>query len=597
MLRNTFLAFNGQDNLVTQKQLFKEVKNTFTIEFWAYPKDIHGIEKESRNGVTNTFNQRFAVTPIFGAYEDRKNSVAGVGVSVGSNGISVYEHTTDHLPPVLVFNGSISNWVHVAIVYQNKVPTLFINGEYIRTGLKSLKKNVVPSGVFGGLDPYGFYNGGLSEIRIWSIAKNQEELSTMMNKELSGGETGLVGYWKLDEGSNSIAKDSSQNNNHGSILGAKWDRYQTKETEETEEIVNQNLNVLFTFFVPSGGVETLNRQRFYALSERGIQCDFLYSQSGTGLQNEINTSVFITNNDNEIKEIIQKGNYDAIIICSDLLLLQKIRSLGFKNLLIYDNQGLGYNKEYAEDYLKNHAYSVIEEYSDAIMYPKTPHLIEAFEKIFPSKKKYCFHNCFNTNLFKYEPHPKNNQIIIGWVGRIEENKNWKDFLEIGARLIQKSSDIQLWMFEDDTLSTKEERLSFENKIDELGIKDNLTIYANQPHSKMAEYFSKIGDSGGFLCSTSKVEGFGYAVLEAMVCRCPVLSTDSDGVRSFIKHDLTGKFFQLGNIREAVEQGEELLFNLPLREEIRINAVDHINKNFSPEKYAENFISMINDLKR
>ncbi|MED4051929.1 glycosyltransferase [Priestia megaterium] len=591
MLRNTFLGFNGQDNLVTQKQLFKEVKNTFTIEFWAYPKETHEIEKESRHGITKTLNQRFAVTPVFGAYEDGNNSVAGVGVSVGSNGISVYEHTTDHFPPVLVFNDSIHGWIHIAVVYQNKIPTLFINGEYIRTGLKSLKKNVVPSGVFGGLDPYGFYKGGLSEIRIWSVAKTQEDLKVIMNEELSGEEKGLAGYWKLDEGSNSVAQDSTQNKNHGTILGAKWNSYETRESE------NKNLNVLFTFFVPSGGVETLNRQRFYALNEKGIRCDFLYSQSGTGLQNEIDTSVFITSNDDEIKEIIQEGSYDAIIVCSDLLLLKKIRGFGYKGLLIYDNQGLGYNKEYAEDYLKNHAYSDIEEYSDAIMYPKTPHLIEAFEKIFPSKRKYCFHNCFNTNVFKYESHPRTNQTIIGWVGRIEENKNWKDFLKIGAELIQKSSDIQLWMFEDNTLSTKEERLSFEKKIEELGIKDNLTIYANQPHSKMAEYFSKIGDSGGFLCSTSKVEGFGYAVLEAMVCRCPVLSTDSDGVRSFIKHDLTGKFFQLGNIREAVEQGEELLFNFPLREEIRINAVDHINKNFSPEKYAENFINMINDLKR
>ncbi|MGG0487015.1 glycosyltransferase [Priestia aryabhattai] len=590
MLRSTFLNFNGQDNLVTQKQLFKEVKNTFTIEFWASPEDIRESEKESRRGVTQTLNQRFAVTPVFGAYKDGNHSLAGVGISVGKNGISVYEHTTDYLPPVLVFNGSINGWVHIAVVYKNKIPALFINGEYARTGLKSLRKSVVPSGIFGGLNPYGFYKGGLSEIRIWSIAKTGEDLKGIMNEELSGEEENLVAYWKLDEGFNSVVLDSTPNQNHGTVLGAKWSSYQKRDLK------NKNLNVLFTFFVPSGGVETLNRQRFYALNKKGIKCDFLYSQSGTGLQNKVNTSVFITSSDDEIERIIEKGSYDAIIVCSDLLLLKKVRSFGYKGLLIYDNQGLGFNKEYAENYLKNHAYSDIEEYTDAIMYPKTPHLIEAFEKIFPSKKKYCFHNCFDTNSFKYEAHPKVNQIIIGWVGRIEENKNWRDFLTIGANLIQKSPNIHLWMFEDNTLSTKEERRNFENRIKELGIKDNLTIYANQPHSKMAEYFSKIGDSGGFLCSTSKVEGFGYAVLEAMVCKCPVLSTDSDGVRSFITHDLTGKFFRLGNINQAVEQGEELLSNLTLREKIRINAVNHINENFAPEKYVENFIGMINDLK-
>jgi len=35
-------------------------------------------------------------------------------------------------------------------------------------------------------------------------------------------ETGLVGYWKFDEGSGSIAYDSSGNNNNGTIHGANW---------------------------------------------------------------------------------------------------------------------------------------------------------------------------------------------------------------------------------------------------------------------------------------------------------------------------------------------------------------------------------------
>lgn len=113
---------------------------------------------------------------------------------------------------------------------------------------------------------------------------------------------------------------------------------------------------------------------------------------------------------------------------------------------------------------------------------------------------------------------------------------------------------------------------------------------------MAEYFSRIGDSGGFLCSTSKVEGFGYAVLEAMLCRCPVISTDSDGVKSFIIHNKTGKFFELGNIQQAVNEAVDLMFNQTLREQIRRRGVNHIKNHFSEEKYAENFLNMVKKLK-
>jgi glycosyltransferase involved in cell wall biosynthesis len=297
-----------------------------------------------------------------------------------------------------------------------------------------------------------------------------------------------------------------------------------------------------------------------------------------------------------MKEIILSGQYEAIVVGSDFQLLQRIRNFGYKGILIYENQGLGINKENANYVLKRYS-TIINNYCDAILYPKTPHLIQAIESNFPHKKKFCFHNCFNTEEFNYRIHPKSSKPIIGWVGRLEENKNWRDFLLIGAELMRENPSIQIWMFEDNTLGIKSERIAFEQKVDELNLRSNLTVYANQPHSKMADYYSIIGDSGGFLCSTSKVEGFGYAVLEAMVCRCPVLATDSDGVRSLIKHNDTGKFFEIGNIRQAIQEGKELMSNNGLREKIKSRGAEHIKVHFSLEKYAENFLNMIHHLKK
>ncbi|MCU7746736.1 glycosyltransferase [Priestia megaterium] len=589
MFRDVFLKFDGNDTITTQEKLFKDTQNTFTIEFWAKPESTREIDKESRKGISRTIDQRFAITPVFGAIEEGNSSRAGVGVSVGTNGVSIYEHTIDYLVTTLVFETIINDWTHIAVVYVNRKPNLYINGKLVKKGLRSRKNILVPSGIFGGVEPYGFYIGCLSEIRIWETARTELQIQANKSKELKGNESGLLGYWKINEGSEAIIHDSTNNNRNGIIEGAQWN------TSKSEKLLNENMNVLFTFFVPSGGVETLNRQRLYALNKKGIKCDFLYSQSGTGLQNKVDTSIFITNKDDEIKDIIEKGNYEAIVVGSDLMLLKKLRDLGYQGYLIYEIQGLGFNKEYASDFLKNHAYPIVNNYCDAILYPQTPHLIEAFENYFPNKKRFCFHNCFNTKDFNYRVMPKKSTPIIGWVGRLEENKNWKDFLSIGYRLIKEDPSIQLWMFEDNTLSTPDERLAFEQKIQELHLNNHLKVYANQSHSKMAEYFSIIGDSGGFLCSTSKVEGFGYAVLEAMVCRCPVLSTDSDGVRSFITHNVTGKFFELGNIDQAVEEGRELLSNTSLREDIRQKSVEHIEAHFTPDKYVENFLNMISDL--
>ncbi|WP_454861350.1 glycosyltransferase [Peribacillus frigoritolerans] len=591
MIRNVFLTFHGNNIVATQKQLFSNIKNTFTIEFWAKPEVTHEIDKESTRGILGTFGQRFAITPVYGAYRDDDSSRAGIGVSVGTNGVSVYEHTKNYLPATLVYKASLSGWTHIAVVYNNKTPTLYINGQFARAGITSAMRTVVPSGVFGGVNPYGFYVGGLGEVRIWSTARVQNEIQKNMNRELTGNEVGLFGYWKLDEGEGLITKDATINNNNCSINGAEWNTLQNTKSQD------KNMNILFTYYLPSGGVETLNRQRFYALSKKNINCDFLYTQKGIGLQNKFNSSIFVTNEDHEIKNIIEKGKYDAIVVCTDLTLLQKVKNFGYQGILIYNNEGLGVNKEYADYYLKvPSTSSIISNYCDAIIYPKTHHLIEAFKHNFPLKKQFYFNNCFNTEEFHYKAHPNKNYPIIGWVGRLEGNKNWKDFLLIGAELIKENPAIQLWMFEDNTVGEESERIAFQQKIEELNLKDHLKIYANQPHIKMADYFSIIGDSGGFLCSTSKVESFGYAVLEALVCKCPVLSTDSDGVRNFIKHNLTGKFYTFGNINEAIQEAKELMSNTVLREALRKNGVAHIVENFSPEKYAEDFINMMHILK-
>ena len=64
--------------------------------------------------------------------------------------------------------------------------------------------------------------GSMDELRIWNDARTITEINDNMNKELSGTEAGLVGYYRFNEGSpnadntalNSI-EDLSLTANHG----------------------------------------------------------------------------------------------------------------------------------------------------------------------------------------------------------------------------------------------------------------------------------------------------------------------------------------------------------------------------------------------
>lgn len=355
------------------------------------------------------------------------------------------------------------------------------------------------------------------------------------------------------------------------------------------------MNILFVYYYPSGGVETLARQRSFALKKHGVNFHFLYYSKGPGLQNIRENPTFVTNNDREIKEIITKGNYEAIIVCSDHTFLPRIRNLNYKGKLIYEVQGLGSVDE-AQNWLKS-AQPIVQKNADAILFPKTPHLINLIGMYYPSIRKYSFHNCIDTALFSYKGMSGSWEYpIIGWVGRLEENKNWKGFLEIGHEIVKIKPLTRLWMFIDNTLTNPAEIKKFKEVIDNLQLNNDLNkIYNNVPHQEMAKYYSMIGDSGGFLCSTSKVEGFGYAVVEAMSCRCPVLTSDSDGIKSFVFHNNTGKIYPQNNIQKAVEEAKSLLANKSLREKICLNAQQYIQTHFAPENYAKNFLNMLKDL--
>lgn len=190
------LHFSGVDAIHTTP-LFTEISNTFTIEFWVKPEAAQRMEKkQSTTGIGGISGQRFVIGPGHGG----DGNVAGMGVSVGTNGIIVWEHSTNYLPPLLVYKTAISNWIHVAIVYSNKTPILYISGKQVKTGLTSNKQQVHPSGILGALEPYGYYVGNLKDVRIWDYAKSEEEITNDMNKKLIGSEKGLFAYWKLTDG-------------------------------------------------------------------------------------------------------------------------------------------------------------------------------------------------------------------------------------------------------------------------------------------------------------------------------------------------------------------------------------------------------------
>jgi hypothetical protein len=120
--------------------------NTFTMAVWAKPGIDIELPPESNFGKTAYAAERNdALFPPAGHDLYHRPDEAGAGLSIGQNGICVFEHTADYFAPILVFAAALTNWTHVAVVYHHGKPSLYLNGALAHTGQQS--SFVVHSGV------------------------------------------------------------------------------------------------------------------------------------------------------------------------------------------------------------------------------------------------------------------------------------------------------------------------------------------------------------------------------------------------------------------------------------------------------------------
>jgi hypothetical protein len=69
----------------------------------------------------------------------------------------------------------------------------------------------------------GYANVVLDEVRIWNVALPQSQIAGNRFNRLTGKETGLVGYWRLDERAGLTTADATPNGNNGTLVGgASW---------------------------------------------------------------------------------------------------------------------------------------------------------------------------------------------------------------------------------------------------------------------------------------------------------------------------------------------------------------------------------------
>jgi hypothetical protein len=120
-----------------------------------------------------------------------------------------------------------AEWYHVAAVQDESTGKLFIYLNGVIDGVGTLSGSAVSttSNLFiaardnaGNDSPCELFLGVIHDVRLWNRARSESEIAQQMKKRLSGTESGLVGYWRLDDGAGSTVNDATPNHNSGSLL-------------------------------------------------------------------------------------------------------------------------------------------------------------------------------------------------------------------------------------------------------------------------------------------------------------------------------------------------------------------------------------------
>ncbi|NLO50806.1 MAG: prepilin-type N-terminal cleavage/methylation domain-containing protein [Bacteroidales bacterium] len=182
----TWITFNRNNHQILDIASASVCADNFTIFIMAKPDANQTIVQPgepSNTGITGTSGQYYLLWPEWGGGQggDGK-SHAGQGLSLGTNGISNYEHADGFLPATALFTGNMTPWRVIAVKYEEKRPSIYINSLLKATGNQSIRPGSIytPSRIGGpgamvdwGVLVNASYSGSVAAVMIYDTALSE----------------------------------------------------------------------------------------------------------------------------------------------------------------------------------------------------------------------------------------------------------------------------------------------------------------------------------------------------------------------------------------------------------------------------------------
>lgn len=201
---------------------YPEVANNFTIALWVKPELDIMLGSRSLVGGNEAWTDYYTIYPPSGEGLYGKGHEC-VGLCAGRNGVALWTRGAGNPVLTLAASTPISGWSHVAVVYRDAAPSVYVNGKMVQQGKPSAA--VVHPGLGHAYldDGASYYNGDMSEPELFAEALDATRILELANRneqpklyqqaaaELpTGGKAGLLlfepgKYTLQDGGGNGLA--------------------------------------------------------------------------------------------------------------------------------------------------------------------------------------------------------------------------------------------------------------------------------------------------------------------------------------------------------------------------------------------------------
>src|SRR2546421_2966475 len=162
------LRFDGMNDLLTLPA--SPAQDSFCLIAVARTGIGHEVDPQGASGTGGVSGQRY----LFGATHGGDLN-GGAGLSIGTNGISVYEHGANYMPALAVFEGPVgAGFTIISVNYSNKQPFLYWQGNLASAGVAS-PRAIVTAPVEIGSGAYGAFFGDVAEILFYNRALSETE--------------------------------------------------------------------------------------------------------------------------------------------------------------------------------------------------------------------------------------------------------------------------------------------------------------------------------------------------------------------------------------------------------------------------------------